>query len=54
MLDYENKLEKLNKKQLKEEALRWIKANKGWIDHVEFPTKFQELFEELLNKEVNK
>jgi hypothetical protein len=32
------------------EALDWIEHNKGWIDHYEFPEKYQELFEMLLTR----
>lgn len=35
-----------------EEALEWIRKNKGWIDPYEFPEGQQVLFEELLNRAI--
>lgn len=35
-----------------EEALDWFNGNKGWIDPYEFPEEYQELFEEMLKREV--
>ena len=37
-----------------QEALEWIKANKGWIDYVEFPEAYQEIFLRLADRAVPK
>lgn len=34
------------------DALDWYKGNKGWIDQIEMPQEYQDLFEELLIKEI--
>ena len=38
----------------KQEALEWIKSQKAWIDHNEFPEEHQDLYQELLELAVPK
>lgn len=35
-----------------EETLDWFNGNKGWIDPYEFPEEYQELFEDMLKREI--
>jgi len=37
-----------------ENALQWLKNNRGHIDYYEFPEEYQELFEELIENKMPK
>jgi hypothetical protein len=37
-----------------QEALNWLSKNMGWIDDSEFPEKYQDIFNELLDKATPK